>query len=201
VTTLPSDSPPTTGYAPEPWGVHAGWQLNRGEIAALVAWPPLTGTAVPFGENARCGAARSQVRAVLYMAALVATRYNPVLRAFYQRLCAAGKPKKVALTACMRKLLTILTPRRLPDASPHAGQPLIVGERDGSLSLWLAQEGFVVTHTDLREITEKAKELHAKYQVTDKITYEKADVTQLRYSHGSFDVVMFKSVLGRKISL
>ncbi len=51
---------------------------------------------------------RSQVRAALYMATLVATRYNPVLRAFYQRLCDAGKPKKVAITACMRKLLTIL---------------------------------------------------------------------------------------------
>ena len=51
---------------------------------------------------------RGKVRAVLYMATLVATRFNPVLRDFYQRLCAAGKPKKVALTACMRKLLTIL---------------------------------------------------------------------------------------------
>ena len=51
---------------------------------------------------------RSQVRATLYMAALVASRYNPVIRAFYQRLLDAGKPKKVALTACMRKLLTIL---------------------------------------------------------------------------------------------
>ena len=48
------------------------------------------------------------MRAALYMAALVATRYIPVLRDFYQRLCSAGKPKKVALTACMRKLLTIL---------------------------------------------------------------------------------------------
>jgi len=48
------------------------------------------------------------VRAVLYMAALVATRRNPVIRAFYQRLCQAGKAKKLALTACMRKLLTIL---------------------------------------------------------------------------------------------
>ena len=45
---------------------------------------------------------------MLYMAALTATRYNPVLRTFYQRLLAAGKPKKLALTACMRKLLTIL---------------------------------------------------------------------------------------------
>jgi transposase len=42
------------------------------------------------------------------MAALVATRFNPVIRSFYQRLCAAGKAKKVALTACMRKLLVIL---------------------------------------------------------------------------------------------
>ncbi len=48
------------------------------------------------------------VRAVLYMGALVATRRNPVIRAFYHRLLAAGKPKKLALTACMRKLLTIL---------------------------------------------------------------------------------------------
>jgi len=51
---------------------------------------------------------RAPVRAALYMAALVGTRCNPVIRAFYLRLLAAGKPKKVALTACMRKLLTIL---------------------------------------------------------------------------------------------
>jgi transposase len=48
------------------------------------------------------------VRAGLYMAALVASRRNPVIRAVYERLRAAGKPAKVALTACMRKLLTIL---------------------------------------------------------------------------------------------
>ncbi len=48
------------------------------------------------------------VRAVLYMGTLVATPRNPALRAFYRRLLAAGKPKKVALIACMRKLLTIL---------------------------------------------------------------------------------------------
>jgi transposase len=51
---------------------------------------------------------RAVVRAGLYMAALVASRYNPVLRAFYLRLVAAGKPKKVALVAVMRTLLTIL---------------------------------------------------------------------------------------------
>jgi transposase len=52
---------------------------------------------------------RAPVRAVLYMAALVATRRHPVIRAFSRRLLAAGQPKKLALTACMRKLLTILT--------------------------------------------------------------------------------------------
>ena len=51
---------------------------------------------------------RARVRAVLYMGALSASRCNPLIRAFYQRLLAAGKPKKLALTACMRKLLVIL---------------------------------------------------------------------------------------------
>ena len=51
---------------------------------------------------------RARVRAALYMGALVATRHNPVIKDFYLRLLAAGKPKKVALTACMRKLLVIL---------------------------------------------------------------------------------------------
>ncbi len=51
---------------------------------------------------------RAPVRAALYMGTLVATRCNPVIRAFYTRLLAAGKPKTLALTACMRKLLTIL---------------------------------------------------------------------------------------------
>jgi transposase len=51
---------------------------------------------------------RASVRAALYMAALVAARRNPVIQAFYARLRTAGKPAKVALVACMRKLLTIL---------------------------------------------------------------------------------------------
>lgn len=51
---------------------------------------------------------RGSVRRVLYMAALVAARYNPTTKVFYDRLVAAGKPKKVALVGCMRKLLTIL---------------------------------------------------------------------------------------------
>ena len=51
---------------------------------------------------------RVQVRRVLYMAALVAARFNPILKAFYQRLLADGKPKKLALTAVMRKLIVLL---------------------------------------------------------------------------------------------
>ncbi|SEI28517.1 transposase [Paraburkholderia hospita] len=57
------------------------------------------------------------MRRVLYMAALVATRHNPAIRLFYRRLVEAGKPKKVALVACMRKLLTIL------NAMVKAGRP------------------------------------------------------------------------------
>ncbi len=70
---------------------------------------------------------RAHLRAALYMGTLAAARCNPAVRAFYQRLCAAGKPKKVALTAGMRKLLTILnamlarrTPWR-PAAAPAVG--------------------------------------------------------------------------------
>jgi transposase len=57
------------------------------------------------------------VRKVLYMAALTASRYNPVIKDFYQRLVTAGKPKKLALTACARKLLVIL------NAIARAGKP------------------------------------------------------------------------------
>ena len=60
---------------------------------------------------------RARVRAALYMGALVATRCNPVIREFYQRLLAAGKPKKLALTACMRKSLTVL------NSMAKAGRP------------------------------------------------------------------------------
>ena len=82
--------------------------LNRGEIAALVGVAPFNRDSGALRGKRTVWGGRRQVRAALYMAALVATRYNPVLRDFYQRLCDAGKPKKVALTACMRKLLTIL---------------------------------------------------------------------------------------------
>jgi len=83
-------------------------QLDRKRIAALVGVAPFNrDSGTQQGKRAVWGG-RAPVRAVLYMATLVATRRNPVIRAFYQRLVGAGKPKKVALTACMRKLLTIL---------------------------------------------------------------------------------------------
>ena len=83
-------------------------ELSRGEIAALVGVAPFNRDSGALRGKRTVWGGRRQVRAALYMATLVATRYNPVLRDFYQRLCDAGKPKKVALTACMRKLLTIL---------------------------------------------------------------------------------------------
>ena len=82
--------------------------LNRGKISALVGVAPFNRDSGTLRGTRKVWGGRGQVRAVLYMATLSAIRYNPVLRDFYQRLCAAGKPKKVALTACMRKLLTIL---------------------------------------------------------------------------------------------
>ena len=82
--------------------------LNRRQIAALVGVAPLNRDSGTFRGKRRVWGGRAKVRAVLYMATLVATRHNAAIRAFYQRLYTAGKEKKVALTACMRKLLTIL---------------------------------------------------------------------------------------------
>lgn len=83
-------------------------RLTRRQIAALVGVAPLNCDSGQRRGPRRCWGGRAPVRATLYMATLAATQWNPVLRAFYQRLLAAGKLKKVALTACMRKLLTIL---------------------------------------------------------------------------------------------
>ena len=82
--------------------------LNRKQIAALVGVAPLERDGGTLRGKRLVGGGRAPVRAALYMGALVATRRNPVIRAFYHQLVAAGKPKKLALTACMRKLLTIL---------------------------------------------------------------------------------------------
>ncbi len=82
--------------------------LDRKQIAALVGVAPYNrDSGTRRGKRAVWGG-RSRVRAVLYMGALVASRHNPAIRDFYQRLLAAGKPKKVALIASMRKLLVTL---------------------------------------------------------------------------------------------
>ena len=83
-------------------------RLDRRQIAKLVGVAPLADDSGHRQGKRRIWGGRAQVRAVVYMAALVAMRHNPVIRAFYERLVAAGKPKKVAIVACMRKLLTIL---------------------------------------------------------------------------------------------
>jgi transposase len=83
-------------------------RLDRKAIAALVGVAPLSCESGTWRGKRIVWGGRARVRSVLYMAALVASRHNPVIRAFYQRLCAAGKPKKLALVACMHKLLTIL---------------------------------------------------------------------------------------------
>jgi transposase len=82
--------------------------LSRRQIAALVGVAPINRDSGTLRGKRMVWGGRAPVRAVLYMAALVSLKHNPVLRTFYQRLCAAGKPFKVAVTACMRKLLTIL---------------------------------------------------------------------------------------------
>ncbi|HXZ38742.1 MAG TPA: IS110 family transposase [Thermodesulfobacteriota bacterium] len=82
--------------------------LNRKQISALVGVAPLNRDSGLFRGRRMIWGGRAAVRSALYMSTLVAIRFNPVIGAFYERLRAAGKPFKVAVTACMRKLLTIL---------------------------------------------------------------------------------------------
>lgn len=83
-------------------------RLNRREIAALVGVAPMANDSGSSKGRRRVQGGRFEIRRVLYMATLTATRYNPAIKAFYERLKAAGKLPKVALVACMRKLLTTL---------------------------------------------------------------------------------------------
>lgn len=92
-------------------------RLDRKQIASLVGVAPHNRDSGTLRGRRTVSGGRADVRSVLYMSALVATRYNPVLKAFYERLLKAGKPKKVALVAVMRKLLTIL------NAMMRTGQP------------------------------------------------------------------------------
>ena len=82
--------------------------LNRRQIAALVGVAPFNRDSGYMKGKRSVWGGRAPIRAVLYMATLAGTRYNPVIKEFYQRLVQRGKAKKVALVACMRRLLTIM---------------------------------------------------------------------------------------------
>jgi transposase len=99
-------------------------RLSHKQIAALVGVAPLNRDCGTLRGKRLVYGGRAPVRAVLYMAALVASRRNPVIRAFYERLRAAGKPAKLALTACMRKLLTILNAMARSGTPWHPTPPL-----------------------------------------------------------------------------
>ena len=92
-------------------------KLSGREVSALVGVAPINRDSGTMRGKRSIFGGRPDVRRVLFMAALVASRHNPVIKSFYQRLLAAGKPKKVALVACMRKLLTIL------NAMVRSGKP------------------------------------------------------------------------------
>jgi transposase len=97
-------------------------KLGRRQISKLVGVAPLADESGPRKGKRRIWGGRANVRAVLYMAALVATRHNPAIKVFYERLIAAGKPKKVAIVACMRKLLIILNAMLRDQASWDAAR-------------------------------------------------------------------------------
>lgn len=83
-------------------------KLSRQQISALVGVAPLNRDSGQFSGKRMIWGGRADIRSALYMATLTATRCNPLIKSFYLRLLRRGKPKKLALTACMRKLLTIL---------------------------------------------------------------------------------------------
>lgn len=100
--------------------------LQRREISALVGVCPYSRDSGKYRGRRTIWGGRAAVRAALYMAAIVASRHNPVIRAFYQKLVAAGKLKKVALVACMRKLLVILNAMLKHDKPwHHQPQPAV----------------------------------------------------------------------------
>ena len=98
--------------------------LDRKKIAALIGVAPMNKDSGRKIGRRRIVGGRAHIRATLYMAALSASRTNPVLRPFYQRLVSNGKEKKVALTACMRKLLTMLNAMMRDNKSWNPAIPL-----------------------------------------------------------------------------
>jgi transposase len=99
--------------------------LNRRQVAALVGVAPINHDSGNKRGKRRIWGGRPQVRTALYMATLVATRFNPVISEFYTRLCAIGKAKKIALVACMRKLLIILNSMIKHRVPWHFSQPVL----------------------------------------------------------------------------
>jgi transposase len=101
--------------------------LGRRQIAKLVGVAPLADDSGKRKGPRRTWGGRGEVRAVVYMATMSAINYNPVIKVFHSRLIAAGKPKKVAIVACMRKLLTILNAvlrdQAAWDAAKHVQMP------------------------------------------------------------------------------
>jgi transposase len=100
--------------------------LTHKGVAALVGVAPLKRDSGTLRSRRSVGGGRADVRSALYMGTLLVARRNPVVKEFYERLLAAGKPKKVALVACMRKLLSILNAvlrQRSPWRSPHYISP------------------------------------------------------------------------------
>jgi transposase len=96
--------------------------LSRQEVAALVGVAPLNRDSGAMRGQRACWGGRSEVRRVLYLATGTAVQHNPTLRAFRERLLAKGKAKKVALVACLHKLLTILN-AMLRDGQPWTDSP------------------------------------------------------------------------------
>jgi len=101
--------------------------LGRRQISKLVGVAPLADDSGPRKGKRRIWGGRGNVRAVVYMATMVAIQHNPAIKVFHSRLIAAGKPKKVAIVACMRKLLTILNAmlrdQALWDVARHVHSP------------------------------------------------------------------------------
>lgn len=102
--------------------------LRRGQIALLVGVAPINSDSGLYRGRRHCWGGRASVRSILYMAALTASRHNPVIRSFHERLIAKGKEPKVALTACIRKLLVSLNAmirdgKPWDPPSPHPASP------------------------------------------------------------------------------
>ena len=111
------------GYLPE-----LG-QLSQREIAKLVGVAPLNRDSGTFKGRRTTWGGRDKVRSALYMAVLTAMRRQPQIKAFYERLVTAGKPKKVAIVACMHKLLTIM------NAVIKSGKPWQENYPQGAMSM------------------------------------------------------------------